>query len=720
MKKKIVFLPLLFLLAATGLKAQMWNFATKLEGTLGLTDQVVIKAVDTDTQGCSYVTGYYTGQLNSSASLNSVQQDGFVAKFNGGGTLQWVHKFGGPGNDAGNAISVMTHTSDSSFYITGYVQYNGSAAVSFDGLGGPESLPSTTACAAATAPNNIYFRCGGLTSKQAFVAKYKQNGDVDWVKPIYSISCMDAEGLAISTSWRHTNGLGSTTRDVYVTGYFEGNSASFMSSSPCTFINVTGNALNKTAFVAKFNSSGNANWAKSLAVPGNINAMSVGKGIIYDFVSATNPNTTSGGVFITGNYQGAAAIGTTTLTNAGTDTRVYVANLTTNNGTTMWVQEIRAAGAGANAYSSDIACRQGQVPANDELFVYGDFTGTSITAGTLTPVPGGTGRDIYLAKFNKSSAAMGNQMGIIADGGTSDQYAGGIDISGDGGASSLTELFVSGAYDNQIAFTGGSNFGVHNANPDQFMARYTTWLTNTCAEHWDAGRILNAHTIDACDVAVSKQVGSGHAYYGGMFLNGDSPVFSGMMLNTSTAMSGFVSKWICCACPAPTISVSRIPANAPSATVSFTWPPCNYQSGVTLYYGVSPSPGTPWSTPWGVPSVVVPGLAPLSTYTWVAVTNCQESSNMGTARTSSIKENLQDPTLKFDVYPNPTEHMLYFEANEEGTVEIYSLLGALVKTKSISGSKAEVDVSGLPEGNYVCKFTNQNNAVITKKIQVMH
>src|SRR5687767_8083773 len=100
MKKTVIFLTFLLLFVANTFKAQTWQWATKLEGTLGVTDQVVVKGVDVDAYGNSYITGYYTGQLNSAIVNNSIQQDGFVAKFNSSGILQWVHKFGGPADDA--------------------------------------------------------------------------------------------------------------------------------------------------------------------------------------------------------------------------------------------------------------------------------------------------------------------------------------------------------------------------------------------------------------------------------------------------------------------------------------------------------------------------------------------------------------------------------------------------------------------------------------------
>src|SRR5690349_2361209 len=66
--KKTRFLALMLLLFCIDQwRAQTWEWATKLEGTLGAADEVTIKAIDVDVNGYSYVTGYYTGQLNSAA-----------------------------------------------------------------------------------------------------------------------------------------------------------------------------------------------------------------------------------------------------------------------------------------------------------------------------------------------------------------------------------------------------------------------------------------------------------------------------------------------------------------------------------------------------------------------------------------------------------------------------------------------------------------------------
>lgn len=713
MKNTILLSFFLLLIIAEGLRAQTWKWAKKLESIGTATDQVVVKGVDVDLNGNTYVTGYYTGQLNLATGN---RQDGFVAKFNPAGTLLWSYTFGGGGSDAGNAISVMTHSTDTAFFITGYVQYNEPTPVIFNGSTGSMSLPSAVTCASVTPPNNVFFRYG-LSPKQAFVGKIRFDGAVLWVRPIYSISCFDSEGLGISASYKYTwpGYSGTYERNVYVTGYFEGNTASFLGASSCSFTSISGNVLNKTAFVAKFagQSNGNIMWARSLAVPGNTNAASVGKSVQLDYSTATVTNGNAG-VFITGDYQSAVSINGNTLTNSGSDTRVYVASLSTGMGSSAWVKEIYAAGSGANATARAISCRQGSGSSNDELFVLGDFSGSSIAVGTATPSSNGGLRDIFLGKFAKST---GTEVVIIADGGSDNQYAGGMDINGDGTGSS--ELFVCGSFSNSVAFNGGASFSPIGTPADQFMVKYSTIPSYLCATHWDAGMNLNGETLNACNIAASKQSTNGAAYIGGMFFNGESPSFNPIAaLNTTDSLSGFVTQWLCCDCPPPIIDVTRS-TNSLTAVVSFTFSNCNNPNPVFLKY--DKGLGTPTVVPilWGTLTYPVSNLDPTSTYTWSTLNSCQAVSNTVSARVSS-NSHPGISNSKFNLYPNPSQTSIYIESGENGNVEFYNVLGELVKTKPLTSSKTEVDVSDLPNGNYLCKFISQSNAIITQKIQVTH
>lgn len=703
MKKRFLMSSLALFIGGLSLNAQTWDWVQKIEGTTG-SDNVTVKAVDVDVAGNSYVTGYYTGEFLSSAALQSVQQDGFIAKYDGTGTLQWIYKFGGPGNDAGNSISVETSTTNPCFYVTGYVQYNDPLPVVFVGGATSVTLPLVSSCVGATAPNNVYLR-GGLSSRQAFIAKYNLAGTLQWVRPMYAPGCLDAEGLSVCASYRHLSG-DNYERNVYVTGYFEGNSMSFQNSAACSFITINGNTGGRTAFVAKFlGTTGNASWARSLAVPTSTNASSVGKSVLVDFIP---PNTTN--LLITGNFRNFANFTTTTLN--ATDPAVYVANLNAS-GTYQWGTTITASGASADIEARDLACRPGIN--NNELFAYGDFSGTQVNGGGVGYGSGG-GRDLYFFQLNKSTGAVNFGR---ADGGSDNQWAYGADLNYNAGASAH-ELYVSGAYDNSVAFNGGSAFGSSGTSTlEHFMARYDMSLNYVCATHWDGSLNLGTNTIDAADVAAAKTTTANAAYVGGFFQSIQNPVFSPYTLSTGNPSTGFISKWLCCECPPPSFTIDR-PGKGANATISFTYPPCDNTSSLfMLNYRLGASSST-LNVLWGTPTVAVSGLAINLDYHWATLNACQVQSPIQLGRSASVGH-AGDPDKSFNVFPNPTDQSLSIEALESGTVELFDMSGRLVLQKKIVNPQAkdQLDVSGLANGSYVLKYSS-GSGVNTRKIQIMH
>ena len=58
------------------------------------------------------------------------------------------------------------------------------------------------------------------------------------------------------------------------------------------------------------------------------------------------------------------------------------------------------------------------------------------------------------------------------------------------------------------------------------------------------------------------------------------------------------------------------------------------------------------------------------------------------------------------IYPNPVQNILYVKGNSEAySIEIYSLIGQLVKTVSNAN---EIDVSLLSQGVYLIRIRNEN------------
>ncbi|MEZ5025487.1 MAG: T9SS type A sorting domain-containing protein [Chitinophagales bacterium] len=82
----------------------------------------------------------------------------------------------------------------------------------------------------------------------------------------------------------------------------------------------------------------------------------------------------------------------------------------------------------------------------------------------------------------------------------------------------------------------------------------------------------------------------------------------------------------------------------------------------------------------------------------------------------------QHPTLnkKVNVYPNPTNNVLFVEAKKPiHTIRIYSMLGVLLKEIKCNNLRQEMNLNQLQTGEYICVFIF-NDEQIAKKITVLH
>ncbi|MEO5569451.1 MAG: T9SS type A sorting domain-containing protein [Bacteroidia bacterium] len=233
-------------------------------------------SIKTDVSGNSYLTGYFRNApitFGSFTLLPVGSFDIFLVKYDSSGNVLWANRAAGTSLDFGLGVTVDANGNS---YMTG-------------------SFISPTLDFGSTA---LTFT-GGVGG-DAFIAKYDVSGNVLWAKSAVGLS--DDHGYAITAD---ANG------NCYVTG-------SFLSTT-ITFGSITlTNGGNTDIFIAKYDSLGNAVWAKSA---GGNNA-DVGYGIITD----VNEN-----LHITGIYRSPSiTFGTSTLTNAdnsGLTTDIFVAKL---------------------------------------------------------------------------------------------------------------------------------------------------------------------------------------------------------------------------------------------------------------------------------------------------------------------------------------------------------------------------------------------------------
>ncbi|WP_405604452.1 endonuclease [Polaribacter sp. Asnod1-A03] len=70
----------------------------------------------------------------------------------------------------------------------------------------------------------------------------------------------------------------------------------------------------------------------------------------------------------------------------------------------------------------------------------------------------------------------------------------------------------------------------------------------------------------------------------------------------------------------------------------------------------------------------------------------------------------------FKMFPNPTNgNNVYFSVTEDATINVYNVLGKLVKTTEVTKSKNSIDISEFSKGIYLIKI-NSGKQFITKKL----
>jgi len=70
-----------------------------------------------------------------------------------------------------------------------------------------------------------------------------------------------------------------------------------------------------------------------------------------------------------------------------------------------------------------------------------------------------------------------------------------------------------------------------------------------------------------------------------------------------------------------------------------------------------------------------------------------------------------------EIYPNPTQGVLYIKNAKESVISVYSLTGVLVKTVKNNDLNTQINLSNLAKGTYLVRVVN-NDGVTTRKINL--
>ena len=442
-------------------------------------------AVALDAQANVYVGGEFSGQANldphGTANFSSSGGlDAFVEKLDTNGLYQWALAGGGPSSDylTGLAVHAPNDLSAIGRY-TGPANFGPNLLQSIDSTNlfvarisvpvvvvapGPADFQSAVSVGgniidargvALDAAGNSYvtgtfsgavnFATGTATPvtltsggyEDIYVASYTQAGTLIWAKDVSGTGILKSQGNGIAVD---------AAGDVYVTGTYAG-AITFAPGVGGTLTSLGGS----DAFVAKFSSTGQFDWAASLGGTGN----DLGTGIAAD---------ATGNVYASGSFAVTGHFGANTLVSAGgSDT--YVTMLDPN-GNDLWATRF---GGTASDSGGRVA-----VDATGNVYASGGFTGAAVPyvkAGGVasTLVGNATLPSVFTLKLNQAG-------GIVwADSftGVANTSAGGLAVDKSG------NVFVSGTDRNTTAFGAlsltpngmpNSNAFVAKVNPDGSVA----------------------------------------------------------------------------------------------------------------------------------------------------------------------------------------------------------------------------------------------------------
>ncbi|MEO8149741.1 MAG: SBBP repeat-containing protein, partial [Bacteroidia bacterium] len=278
--------------------------------------------------GNIFMTGHFedTVTFDTQSVTSAGGKDVYVVKYNSSGAVVWLTHAGGTSDDESRGIAV----DNNNVFITG--RFAGSATF------GTSNLISTA------------------VSNDVFIAQLNPSGVFQWALSAGGSGSDDAYDASV-------DGAG----NCYVAGYFH-DTISFGTDTLMS-------SGNDDAFIAKYNSSGTALWAKRAGGVNGDRAYSVAADV-------------SGKVYITGSFEDTASFNSTNLISNG-DKDIFVAEYNSS-GVLQWA--MRAGGSGFDRGYGITTDQSGNV------YTTGVFEQTA-SFGTLPVISSGL-LDFFLTKIS--------------------------------------------------------------------------------------------------------------------------------------------------------------------------------------------------------------------------------------------------------------------------------------------------------------------------------
>ena len=354
-----------------------------------------------------YVAGTYVDSVTFGAfTLNNPAGGMYIVKYNNSGNVVWAHDAVAAGSSAALGLSADAF---GNCYVTG--EYEGPSI----GFG-------------ATTLTNL-----GLDSFDMFLVKYNSAGNVVWAKNGGGNNIDGGDNISIGMA-----GAG----DVYVTGYFKSPTATFGS------ITLTNGNTNLNTFIVKYDTAGNAIWArKSIGNTGRNGNW---------IAAAIDP---SQDVYVSGSFTGAnVKFDTATLVNANSSTLDAFLVQYDSSGNIKWGKRF-----GGNR--DEVGGVTVDQNVGGRVFLTGYFASDSIVLDTVTlhnTMTNGTS-DIFVAGFDN----LWNSFMVKGAGGKLNDFA--LSCSSHG----VGDMYIAGMFTGQYLAFNADTITNHaiDSTGDVFIAK---------------------------------------------------------------------------------------------------------------------------------------------------------------------------------------------------------------------------------------------------------
>jgi hypothetical protein len=462
------------------------QWAVSVEGTSGIT---TCAACAVDPSGNTYIAGSYTATTttiynasNTASSLTrrapSAQNAAYLVKYNSNGTAVWVTTVDGPSFDNGygcaadsngnvylcglytssnctvynanNTSSGFTFRTSSGGYAAYMVKYNSDGIAQW-GVSVDSSSDERGLSCVVDSDGNVYMSgflnatatiynanntSSGLTlswtgNNAAFLVKFNSSGQAQWGVRVDSTALEQALSCAVDS-----------TGNAYMSGYYQASPTIFNANNTSSGLTLrSSSGGTNAAFVVKYNSTGQAQWAVSVDGAGDDQGLSCAVDGIGNVYLAGYYTTSSATIYNAGNSASALTMPATSGTGAA-----FVVKYNSN-GQAQWAASVDGAG--------DDRGQSCAVDTLGNVYLAGYYTTSAVTvynAGNSTsaltmPATNGTGA-AFLIKYDVSGLA---QWAVSADSVGNDQgFSCAVDLSGN--------VYLAGNY------AGGGAITVYNEN----------------------------------------------------------------------------------------------------------------------------------------------------------------------------------------------------------------------------------------------------------------